>query len=109
MLIELINNRAGLLSLNQRRQKQILCLMYIHKQRFTSARIHEKITRAAGIFSFLSKRYNCVKYKNSSYYTGAILWDGLPNVVKNSLTLLEFKKHLNVVYRRYDDTMMYQP
>ena len=80
--------------------------MFIHKRRFTIARIHERITRAAGIFSFVRERYNCIKYKNSPYYKGAILWDGLPNLVKNSQTLLDFKKNLNVVYRKYDDTMV---
>ena len=104
--VEHMHNRAKLLSLEQRRQKQLLSLMFIYKQRFTVARIHERVTRGAGIFSFVRERYNCVKYKNSPYYKGSILWDGLPNDVKNSQTLLEFKKHLKRLYRIYDDTMM---
>ena len=53
----------------------------------------------------MRERYNCLKYKNSPYYKGAILWDGLPNDAKNCQTLLEFKKQLNTLYRIYDDTM----
>ena len=104
--IERMHNRAGLLSLDQRRQKQVVCIMFIHKQRFTVARVHARMTRAAGIFSFVRERYNCIKYKNSPYYKGAIMWDGLPNVLKTSVTLLEFKKNLNGIFKKYDDNMM---
>ena len=62
--------------------------------------------RAAGVFSFVRERYNCIKYKNSPYYKGALLWDALPNIVKNSVNLLEFKKHLNGLYRVYDDSIL---
>ena len=102
MSIEYMHNTAGLLSLEQRRPKQVLCLMFIHKQRFTVARIHQRITRAAGVFSFVRERYNCTKYKNSPYYKGAILWDGLPVHVRNCTSLLEFKKYLKVIYRKYN-------
>ena len=77
--------------------------MFIHKQRFSVARIHERITRAAGIFSFVRERYNCIQFKNSPYYKGAILWDGLPLIVKNSADLLEFKKHLKGMYNKFDN------
>ena len=41
--------------------------------------------------------------KNCPYYKGAILWDGLSVVVRNSNSLLEFKKHLITVYRAFDN------
>ena len=95
--------KERLLSLERRRQKQLLCLMFIHKQRFSVARIHERLTRAAGIFSLVHERYNCIKYKHGPYYKGAILWDGLPLILKNSANLLVFKKHLEGIYRKFDN------
>ena len=95
--------RAGLLSLEQRRQKQLLCLMFIHKQRHNVARVHGRMTRAAQIFSFVRERYNCIKYKNSSYYKGALLWDSLPIITRNSNSLLEFKRHLKISYRNFNN------
>ena len=77
-------------------------MILVDKQRFSVARIHERTTRAAGIFSFVRERYNCVKYRNSPYYKGAVLWDGLPLIVKNSGNLLEFKKHSKGMYKKYD-------
>ena len=52
-----MHSRAGLLSLEQRRQKQLLCLMFIHKQRHNVVRVHGRNTRAAQIFSFTRERY----------------------------------------------------
>ena len=101
-----MHTRAGLLSLEQRRQKQLLSLMFIHKQRHDVARVHGRNTRAAQIFEFIRERYNCNKYKNSPYYKGALLWDKLPVVVKNSTHLLEFKKHLKTVYRNFDNQIV---
>ena len=83
-----MHTRASLLSLEQRRQKQLLCLMYIHKHRFNVAQVHEYLTRADQVFTFARKRYNCVKYKNSPYYKGALLWDNLPVIVRNSIKIL---------------------
>ena len=77
--------------------------MFIHKHKHDVARIHRPDNRAARQFSFVRERYNCIKYKNSPYYKGALLWDGLSVTARNSVNLLEFKKHLKTVYRTYDN------
>ena len=100
-----MHRRANLLSLEQRRKKQLLSLMFAYKQRHNVARVHARRTRAADVFSFTRERYNCIKYKNSPYYKGSLLWDGLPVEARNSMTLLEFKGHLKNIYRDYDDTL----
>ena len=101
-----MHNRANLLSLEQRRQIQVLCLMFIHKYRDLNARrIHHRMTRAANIYSFVRERYNCTKYRTSPYYKGSLLWDALPLVSKRCQTLLEFKKSLRIVYKTYSDVM----
>ena len=97
-----MHNRANILSLEQRRQIQLLCLMFIFKNRHLDVRrIHNRRTRAAELYSFVRERYNCVKYKTSPYYKGSLLWDALPPDVKRSVTLLEFKKYLKNVYTTY--------
>ena len=96
--------RSNLLSLEPRRKKQLLSLMFIHKHRHQNiARVHVRRTRAAQVFSFVREKYNCIKYKNSPYYKGALLWDALPVKAKNSKTLLGFKKHVKSMYMTYDD------
>ena len=57
-------------------------------------------TRAANVYTFNRERYNCIKYKNSPYYKGAVLWDNLPLVARNSVNLKESKSHLNNVYKQ---------
>ena len=53
MSIECMHNHANLLSLEQRRQKQLLCLMFIFKARhYNVRRIHLRSTRAANVYSF---------------------------------------------------------
>ena len=74
--IEHMHTRANLLSLEQQRQKQLLQLMFIHKYRHNVARIFPRRTRAAGVYSFVREQYNCIKYRNSPYYKGSLLWDG---------------------------------
>ena len=76
-----------LLSLEQRRQVQLLSLMYMYKDRHEDVRrIYNRRTRAAEQYNFVRERYNNVKYKNSPYYKGAILWEGLPVSARNSQT-----------------------
>ena len=73
--VERMHNRAKLLSLDQRRQKQVLFLLFIHKGRCTGIRrIHARNIRAANVH----KSSHNVKYKNSPYYKGSLLWDTLP-------------------------------
>ena len=103
--VNLMHNRAKLLSLEQRRQKQVLCLMFILKQRHDVARVYARGTRAANVYTFTRERYNCIKYKNSPYYKGALLWDSLPAVARNSGNLKEFKGHLRTAYRHYDSKL----
>ena len=98
-----MHNDAGLLSLEQRRQIQLLSLMFIFKQRHDVGRVHVRETRAAQIFAFTRERYNCVKYKNSPYYKGAVLWDSTPAIVRNSNNLVVFKKNVKALYTQFDN------
>ena len=57
--------------------------------------------RAANIFSFTRERYNNVKYRNSPYYKGALLWDTMSDTLRRSTNMLEFKKGLLKQYKTY--------
>ena len=86
--------RAKLLSLEQRRQRQILVMMFIYKQPHNDIhRVYNRRTQSAEVYAFVEERYNCVKYRNSPYYIGSILWESLPLIVHTSETLIEFKRH----------------
>ena len=105
--IDCMHVRSNLLSLEQRRQKQMLNLMFIYKSRHDDIRrVHARNTRAANVYSFARERYNNIKYKNSPYYKGYLLWDMLSVDARNCDTLIEFKKHLNTVYKKYDGTIV---
>ena len=72
---------AKLLSLEQRREIQLLTLMYKHKTTFNARHIFQRATRGAERYKFEVERYNVVKYKNSPYYKGSELWNSLPGDV----------------------------
>ena len=58
--------------------------------------MHARNTTGENVYSFVRERYNNVKYKNSPYYKGSLLWDSLP-VDARSESLLEFKKKFSKV------------
>ena len=92
--IKNLHTRAKLLSLDQRRQIQLLSLMFGHKCGTNVRRVTVRNTRAAVRFQFYKDRYNTVKYKNSPYYKGAELWDHLSQETTESTSLFEFKNCL---------------
>ena len=99
-----IHSRANLLSLEQRRCIQLLCLLFIHGESHENVRdIPVRNTRAATVRKYRTEIYKNSKYKNSLYYKAAKLWDTLPRQIRDSTTLSELKQHLKVVYNRYED------
>ena len=104
--VERMHRRAKLTSLEQRRQVQLLSLMFIYKERHDNVRrVYNRRTRAANVYSFVRERYNCVKYRTSPYYKGSLLWDTLPPEMKICRTLLDFKKGLKNIYSVYNATI----
>ena len=98
-----VHRTAKLLSLEQRRQKQLLNFIFIYQLRHVGIRrVHGRNTRAANVYSFTKERYHNNKYKNSPFYKGVVLWDGLPVSARQCMTLVAFKKELNRVYSEYN-------
>ena len=105
--IERMHQRANLLSLEQRRQKQVLFLMFMYKERHENVRrVYPRNTRAAHVYSFVQERYHNVKYKNSSYYKGSLLWDTLPVDTRRCMNILDLKKSIKQIYSKYDDVQV---
>ena len=99
--------QANLLSLEQRRRRQLMYLMFIYKNRHDNiGRIYPRNTRGANVFSFVRERYNNMKYKNSPYYKGSLIWDELPHDVRRAEILVDFKKLLSKHYVRYDQNII---
>ena len=86
-----LHSQAKLLSLHQRRQIQLLTLMYIHKQNVNPFRVNARHTRGADRYRFHTERCNNNKYRNSPYYRGSNMWDLLLKSTIDRDTLFEFK------------------
>ena len=101
MSIKKLHNEAKLLSLEQRRNIQLLSLMYSHKDNLDVRRVPNRDTRAAIRYKFYTERYNNIKYKNSPYYKGAALWDMLPLATIECESIFELKKCLRAGFKTY--------
>ena len=75
--IEKIHNSVKLLSLEQRRQKQLLNIMFIQSIKGKSRAVTNVNTRSQAKYVFKVDTKMGTKYKKSPYYLGTILWNGL--------------------------------
>ena len=99
-----MHNRAKLLCLDQRRQKQVLSLLFIYKNRHENVRrVYARNTRAANVYTFARERFHNIKYKNSSYFKGSLLWDTLPVMTRNCLNVSDYLNSLKRIYSKYND------
>ena len=106
--VTLINmhEHANLVSLEQRRQVQILSLMYIYRNFVNIQRIYARNTRQGDRYNFRVDNYQSRKYKNSPYFKGTVLWDLLPNDVINLPTLLEFKSTIKLRFMPFNEILL---
>ena len=86
-----LHTQAKLLSLDQRRQIQLLSLMYNYKDTVNPVRIYPRNTRGANRYRFNIEKCNTVKYQNSPYFRGSKLWDMLLKSSTECTSLFEFK------------------
>ena len=92
-----LHTQAKLLSLDQRRQIQLLSLMYTHKCSVNPVRVNARLTRGADRYRFYTERCNSTKYRNSPYYRGSNLWDLLLKSTIECDSLFEFKRTMKKV------------
>ena len=103
--IELLHNKAKLLSLSQRRQKQFLMLMYIYSKDDNVQLIHARNTRNANKFVFKTEVKIYSEYENSPFYKGTNLWNVLNQDVQYSGNKWDFKSHINKMYKKYKNEL----
>ena len=101
-----MHREANLVSLEQRRQIQILCLMYIYRVFANVERAFARNTRQGRRFNFRLDNYQSGKYKNSPYFKGTILWDRLPDDMITITTLLEFKRRIKPLFSPFNEDML---
>ena len=81
--------------------------MFINKNRLENVRrVLARNTRAANVYSFVCERYHNVKYKNSPYYMGSVLWDNLLILKRQCLNTLDYRKYLKRIYCKYKDNIL---
>ena len=103
LTVSSMHNRSHLLSLEQRRIIQLLCLMYIHRRDPANLKIPVRNTREADRDIFKVERYKNCKYKNSPYYKGADIWKSLPLDISDSDCMFQFKKGIKRIYKKYNN------
>ena len=100
-----MHSNSHLLSLEQRRTFQLLSMMFVHKNNRKTVRIPARNTRGARRDQFDVERYNNLKYKNSPFFKGSVLWNQLPLDIAQSDSIFQFKKSLKNRYNKYVDVL----
>ena len=99
--VELLHKKANLSSLEQRRCKQILCLMYKISSNNNNIVVPNRLTRRQMKTVFRIDRKIGTKYASSPYYKGTKLWDKLTKEEQDSETIFIFKNHIDKMYKHY--------
>ena len=79
--LELLHKKAKLLSLEQRRQKQLLILMYIYSK---AENVQYIPKRSTDKFVFKTETNIGTKYEKSGFYQGTKLWNNLSREIQES-------------------------
>ena len=87
-----LHKEAKLLSLEQRREKQLLILMYKLSQKGMCRKVTNRPTRQQEKYVFKTDTKIGNKYEKSAYYIGTKLWDKLPTETQFLDTVFELKK-----------------
>ena len=104
--IEDLHKKAKILSLEQRRAKQLLILMYKLSKNDENRAIANHITRKHTKYVFKVETKIGTKYSNSPYYKGTLLWEKLDTETLDLECLVLFKKILDKLYNKFDVKMI---
>ena len=100
--LDKLHEKAHLISLEQRRAKQTLILMYKLSKNEINRKVPARITRAGNKFIFRVDTKIGTKYANSPFYKGTLLWDKLSENVQKSESVFVFKQEINKLYNTFD-------
>ena len=101
-----MHREANLVSLEQRRHIQTLCMMYICNNFVRVECGFGRNTRQGRRFNFMVDNYQISKYKGSPYFKGTIPWERLPDDVIALPTLLEFKYRIKAIFSPFNEVLL---
>ena len=96
-----IHGSVRLLSLEQRRQKQLLNLMFIHAKKGKSRSVTNVNTRSQTKYVFKTETKMGKKYQRSPFYLGTRLWDALDKTTQDIPCKYSFKRKIDTLYTKY--------
>ena len=97
-----IHDSIKLLSLEQRRQKQLLNIMYSYARKGKSRSVTDVNTRRQAKYVFKVERKMGKKYQKSPYFLGTRLWDGLDKETQDLPCKFAYKKKIDTLYKRFN-------
>ena len=95
-----LHSLANLLTLEQRREKQLLCLMYDISRKEEYIKPNLIRTRQAAKVTLVSEIVRCGIYAKSPYIVGCALWNELDVNVQKLDQKVVYKSRLRYLYSR---------
>ena len=99
--IERLHSECKILGLEQRRQKQLLCLMYLYGKVEANVKEPVQLTRAMTKVTFKTATRCTGKYLKSPFYKGKILWEDIDGNLQRVSNMQQFKFGLKTMYKVY--------
>ena len=96
-----IHDSVRLLSLEQRRQKQVLNLMFNQARKGKSRSVTNVNTRSQAKYVFKTDVKIGKKYEKSPFFLGTILWNALNKETQDLPCRYAFKRKIDSMYKKY--------
>ena len=103
--IQRLHNEFKIISLEQRRQVQLLKLIFVRSKNQTYLKVSVRETRGNVKVKFDIMSRTTTKYLNSPFLRGTVLWDKLPVETQKAESMYEFKRLLKPRYKQYEDLL----
>ena len=104
--IETLHAKCKLISLEQRRSKQLLRLIYLLSKGEKFLHMPGRLTRNANKIIFKVPTRITPLYGCSPYYMGTMLWNALPQATQESNSKFEFKRVIDRTNRTYKNLLL---
>ena len=100
--IDVLHKNAKLISLEQRRVKQLLSIMYKLSNDPCNIIVPARNTRMHKKRVFRTDNKIGTKYRNSPYYKGTKLWNTLSKETQDAETIYLYKKFISTIYNTFE-------
>ena len=93
-----LHSRAKVCRLKERRDLNLLCILYEMKQLHLYERVGDCSTRQGDKYEFKMDIAVVGPYARSPYYLGSKLWNSLPIHIQNATTKAQFKHEVKMLW-----------